>query len=124
MTKLISLVEQKDADGFRTAVEEKLAEKVADVLDGLKPLVAQRFFSKISEDAQGAEVADLSDKTSNLSNECEPAPGKGQAPDKKGGFSAASLPSIGTKPGTSLVKNAKMPGRDDAATAPATLASK
>lgn len=89
MTKLISLVEQKNADGFRTAIEEKLAQKVADVLDGLKPIVAQKFFAGIAEDAQGAESGDMSGKTTNVSNECEPGPGKGQAPDAKGGFASA-----------------------------------
>lgn len=112
MTKLISLVEQKNADGFRTAVEAALAEKVADILDGLKPIVAQRFFSKISEDAQGAESGELSDKTTNLSNDCEPAPGKGQAPDKKGGFGDFQ-PNAKAMPGTSLTSKVKLPGRDN-----------
>lgn len=123
MTKFISLVEQKDADGFRTAVEAALAEKVADVLDGLKPVIAQRFFSSIGEDAQGAESGDMSDKTCNISNEGEPAPGKGQTTDVKGGLSNVQG---GAKamPGTSLTSGPKMPGRDNAATAPATLAGK
>lgn len=112
MTKLISLVEQKDADGFRSAVESTLAEKVADVLDGLKPVVAQKFFAKISEDAEGSESGDLSDKTKNISNTREPAPGAGQAPDKKGGFGNFQ-PNAKPMPGTSLAKGVKLPGRDN-----------
>lgn len=75
MTKFVSLIEAKNADGFKTAVEETLAEKVSEVLDGLKPIVAQRFFSGISENS----TADCG----------SPGPGVGQAPDDKGGFKAA-----------------------------------
>lgn len=99
MTKLISLVEQKDADGFRTSVEASLAEKVADVLDGLKPIVAQKFFSKMSEAAQGSVSGDLDDVDGNISNTCEPGPGVGQAPDTKGGLSNVQKGSVGTSAG-------------------------
>ena len=111
MTRLISLVEQKNADGFRSAIEEKLAEKVADVLDGLKPLVAQKFFSGISEAAQGSESGDLDNVDGNVSNTSEPAPGKGQAPDKKGSLAdaqkgaAKKMPSPGANQGLPKVAN-------------------
>jgi hypothetical protein len=112
MTKLISLVEQKNAEGFRSAVEAALAEKVADVLDGLKPIVAQNFFARISEDAEGSQSGDLSDKEENLSNTTEPGPGKGQAPGAKGGFKSGNL-KVSVMPGTSLTVDPKLPGQGD-----------
>src|ERR1700756_3908609 len=112
MTKLISLVEQKNAEGFRSAIETALAEKVADVLDGLKPIVAQNFFASISEDAEGSQTGELSDKEENVSNTCEPGPGKGQAPGKKGGSTAAAV-SAKPMPGTSFASDVKLPGQGD-----------
>ena len=112
MTKLISLVEQKNAEGFRSAVEAALAEKVADVLDGLKPIVAQKFFAGISEDAEGSQSGDLSDEEENTSNTSEPAPGAGQAPGQKGGFSTAGV-AVKAMPGTSLASDVKLPGQGD-----------
>lgn len=112
MTKIISLVEQKNADGFRSAIEAALAEKVADVLDGLKPIVAQNFFAKISEDAEGAVSGELSDKEENLSNTCEPGPGKGQASNQKGGFCAGDVKAQ-PMPGTKFTTNVKLPGQGD-----------
>lgn len=71
MTKFVELVEQKDAAGFQTAIEEAMAGRVSLVLDGLKETVARSFLGSIGE-------------------AMEPGPGVGQAPDPKGGLSQAA----------------------------------
>ena len=50
MSSFVTHAQNKDASAFKALVEEKLAEKVVQVLDGLKPEIASAFFNTVSEE--------------------------------------------------------------------------
>ena len=104
----VTHAQNKDASAFKSLVEEKLAEKVVMVLDGLKAEVASDFFNTVSEEGGvSGGVAKVWKKPTPPADGEVTLPGSKENKSKEGGIVHAGRSNSSNGPKTG---EGKLPG--------------